>query len=143
VSQANQTFYATAAQVLPVLFLVAAIERRVIGRRHPETYSGLLLELSTIPLLIFTMAIGELASIQALATNSSTDTLHLLTVFSLAIAGFAVLAEAIAGAFDAMEERVTKVRPEWALTVRRTRNLTMQGLGALAIVVVLVYVFTG
>jgi hypothetical protein len=143
VSQANQTFYATAAQVLPVLFLVAAVERRVIGRRHPETHRGLLLELGTIPLLVFTMAIGEIASIQALATNSSTDTLHVLTVFSLAIAGFAVLAEAIAGAFDAMGERVAKVRPEWTLTVRKARNLTMQGLAVLAIVVVLVYAFTG
>jgi len=66
VSQANQTFYATAAQALPVLFLVAAVERRVIGRGHPKTYRGLLLEPGTIPLLVFTMAIGEIASIQAL-----------------------------------------------------------------------------
>jgi hypothetical protein len=143
VSQADQTFYATAAQVLPVLFLVAAVERRVIGRRHPESRREFLFELGTIPTMIITMAIGEIASIQALATDSSTDTLHILTVFSLAVAGFAVLVEAISGTFDAMEEQTAKVEQEWVPTVRRARNLTVQGLGVLVIVVVLVYALTG
>jgi hypothetical protein len=142
-SQADQAFYATAAQVLPVLFLVAAIERRLIGRRYPETYRWLLFEIGTVPIMILAMAIGEIASIQALATDSTTDTLHMLTVFSLAAAGFAVLAEAVAGTFDAMEEQTAELRPEWVPSVRKARNLTVQGLGVLAIMVALVYTFTG
>jgi hypothetical protein len=141
-SDADQAFYTAAAQVLPVLFLVAAVERRLFDRPLAETREGLIFDLVTIPPMILTMAIGEVTAFVALASDSSTEGLRLVTIISLAFTGVVVLLQAIVGVFDAIEKQAFEYRRDWVPTVRRARYLTIQGVFMLMIAGVLIYTIT-
>lgn len=142
VSQPDQTFYAVAAQVLPVLFLVAAIEQRVGSNSFPKTFRAYVWELATIPLLIVSLVVGEVAALQALATDHSNHLIHLLTVLSLVLAGFSVIAEAMNLSFQRAEERTEAEKPEWLPVAVKARWWTMNGLGIAVLLVYVAYVFT-
>jgi hypothetical protein len=141
-SNADQAFYTTAAQVLPVLFLVVAVERRLFDRPLAETRDGLIADLVTMPLTILMMAIGEVTAFVALASDSGSGGLRLVTIISLAFTGAAVLLQAIVGVFDGMEKQALESRRDWVPTVRKARYLTIQGVFMLMIAGVLVYTIT-
>jgi uncharacterized membrane protein len=140
-TEADRDFYSTAAQVLPVLFLLAAVERRVIGRSRATSFPWFVFDLVATPVVILAMGAGEVAALWALEIDTSTDVLLLLTVISLVVSGSAVLIEAIAGTFDAMERRAPEVH--WVPAVKRAKAVTVSILAALlaAAIVAVVIVF--
>lgn len=141
-SDADQAFYTTAAQVLPVLFLVVAVERRLFDRSLAKTREGLISDLVTIPPMILMMAIGEVTAFVALASDSSTEGLRLVTIISLAFTGVAVLLQAIIGVFGSMEKQALEYQRDWVPTIRKARRLAVQSVFMLMIAGVLVYTVT-
>lgn len=139
-SGTEQTFYAVAAQVIPVLFLVAAIERRLIPQNEPKSYRAFITDLVWAPLTVLMMAVGEVAAIHALVRDESTRMLEFLTVVSLALSGVMVVVQAISASFDAIEERANRSHSDWVPAVEKARAVTRMVVIGLVFVVGAAYI---
>jgi hypothetical protein len=135
----NQAFYATAAQVIPIFFLVAAVERRIVPMQPFVNEREFLFALIVIPVVLLSMFGGEVTAIIALSTDSTSFLLLATTLYSLGLGGAFVVIRAALGSFDALEERIKDDRPEWIPHVERARELTRQAMGPIIVGAAFVY----
>jgi hypothetical protein len=142
-THSQEVFYGVAAQVIPVLFLVSAIERRMVSRGSPKRLRGLIGELTWTATALFFMVVGEVAAFHALVFNTTSYWLEDLTIFSLAVAGANVLIEAFVANLEALIERTEADRPEWAEAVEKLRVGSLWVFGVAMMGGVLLYAHFG
>lgn len=102
-SFASEEFYAACAQVLPVLFLVAAVEFRLIAPNETDVKTwtnaddkvvfgfDFVIHVLFIVGFVLSIAIGEFASLQALHQRAEGAATFELVVASLAACGVALI----------------------------------------------------
>jgi hypothetical protein len=97
-TDAGKQFYEAAAQVIPVLFLAAAVgESRLKVRRVTNPYAAM----SVIFIVAFAIAAGEVAALRVLVTGDGSETTFGLTTVSLGLGlGFVIQYLALAAYQD-------------------------------------------
>jgi hypothetical protein len=96
---ANSDFYSASAQVLPVLFLAAAVEFQVLvtNEDHLKDAAGglarfnLYFNLVLLAGFVLTVGIGEFAALQALSEQRERSATHEFVIGSLMACGITVL----------------------------------------------------
>jgi hypothetical protein len=117
---ASETFYEVAAQILPLFFVVLAIEARVL-EWNPAVWKWQgLWALAVVGFVLF-LALGEVLAISALALNDDSVLVANVVTYSLWFAGLAVIGSILGSPLTYL----------WRLMPARTRNVARLILGAL------------
>ena len=111
-------FYSTSAQVIPVLFIVLAIEMRVLGRIDQEPEADVWI--AAIRLLAFALiAWGEWQALSVLSTGRDTATAHEAVTMALVAEAVVLCLEPLSAFARSLSQAIPWVLRPYASLVHR------------------------